>query len=149
MEEWEIEHIPEEEKKEIQAIYAKKGFKGNDLKRATQIITSNKEAWIDEMMIHELGTVPGEEDHPFKNGVATFIAFVIAGFLPLVPYIFALGNTFYTAIIMTVFALFVVGALRNIFTKQNIIIAGLEMLGVGAIAAVVAYGLGYWIETFV
>jgi VIT1/CCC1 family predicted Fe2+/Mn2+ transporter len=149
IEEWEIEYVPEEEKKEIEKIYSKKGFKGNDLTRATHVITSNKDVWVDEMMIGELGIVPGGEDHPLKNGIATFIAFVAAGILPLVPYVFGFGNTFYTAIIMTGIALFVVGSIRTVFTKQNIIIAGLEMLGVGAIAAVVAYGLGYWIETIV
>jgi VIT1/CCC1 family predicted Fe2+/Mn2+ transporter len=149
MEEWEVVHVPDEEKKEIEAIFKKKGFSGEKLKQVTNIITSNKKVWVDEMMIHELGIIPGEEGNPLKNGFATFIAFVLAGFLPLIPYIIGVSDGFTIAIIMTGIALFSVGALRNIFTKQNWIIAGLEMLGVGAIAAVVAYGLGYWIESVV
>ncbi len=146
MEEWEVEHVPEEEKKEIADIYRKKGFTGKDLDRVVEVITSDKKVWVDEMMIGELGMVPGEEDTPWKNGATTFVAFVIAGFLPLVPYVFGMSGGFNMAIVMTAIALFVVGSLRALFTKQHWFIAGLEMLGVGAIAAVVAYGIGDWIE---
>jgi vacuolar iron transporter family protein len=149
MEEMEIEHVPEQEREEIMEIFRKKGFSGKDLHQVTRVITANKKVWVDEMMIHELGIIPGEDESPVKNGVATFIAFVLAGALPLLPYALGLVDSFYTAIVMTVVALFIVGALRTIFTKQNWLIAGLEMLGVGAIAAVVAYGLGYWIEKIV
>ena len=101
------------------------------------------------MMIGELGSIPGEEDSPWKNAIATFIAFVIAGTLPLVPYIFGLANSFITAIVMTAIALFVVGSVRTFLTKQHWMIAGLEMLGVGAVAAAVAYFVGDLLEKLV
>lgn len=148
VEHFEIDHVPEEEAKEIEEIYKKKGFKGDDLKRAVQIITSDKNIWAKEMMIHELGIIPGEEESPWKNGLATFVAFASAGLLPLLPYVFniAIKDTFTTAIIFTAVALFAVGAARTVFTKKNWLLAGLEMLGVGAIAAIAAYVLGYFIE---
>ena len=151
MEELEIKVVPEEEKKEVKEIYKQKGFKGQDLDRAVQIITSDKKQWVDEMMIHELGIVPGEEDNPLANAVVTFVAFVIAGALPLLPYIFGIESktSFSVAIITTAVALFIIGSLRSIFTKKNWFISGLEMLGVGAIAAIVAYALGAWIESLV
>ena len=58
-------------------------------------------------------------------------------------------NSFTIAIIMTAIALFVVGSLRTLLTRQNWIKAGFEMLAVGAIAASVAYALGYWIDKIV
>lgn len=148
-ERWEIDHVPEEEAKEIEQIYKDKGFKGEDLKRAVQIITNNKDLWAKEMMIHELGIIPGEEESPWKNGLVTFAAFAIAGLLPLLPYVFniAIKNTFTTATIFTGVALFIVGALRTIFTKRNWLLAGLEMFAVGALAAGSAYILSYWIDT--
>lgn len=147
LEHWEIEHVPEEEAKEIEQIYKDKGFTGDDLARAVQIITSDKDRWAKEMMIHELGIIPGEEESPWKNGLATFVAFATAGLLPLLPYIFhiSIKDTFTTAMIFTAVALFVVGAGRTIFTKMNWFLAGLEMLFVGALAAGSAYGVGYFI----
>lgn len=151
MEEWEVEHVPEEERKEIEDIYRKKGFSGNDLEASVRIITSDKKLWVDEMMIHELGMVPGEEESPTKNGFATLVSFVVAGLLPLVPYVFGIrfGSVFQTAVIMTGIALFSVGSARTLVTKEHWLISGLEMLGVGAIAAVSAYGVGYLLQGLV
>lgn len=148
MEIWEIEHVPEDERKEIEDIYRAKGFSGNDLERAVSIITANKTLWAHEMMVNELGIIPGDGESPWKNGLATFIAFGTAGLLPMLPYVFGLrlGSMFNTAIVTTAGALFVVGSLRAFMTKRHWFISGLEMLLVGAIAAAAAYGLGYWIE---
>ena len=130
---------------ELEASFA--AFLG--LKRAVAVITSDKDIWAKEMMIYELGIIPGEEESPWKNGLVTFVSFGIAGLLPLLPYIFniAIKDTFTTAIIFTGAALFIVGALRTIFTKKNWLLSGLEMLAVGAIAAMSAYLLGYWIDS--
>lgn len=148
LEEWEVEHMPEEERLEIEEIYKKKGFRGNDLEKIVNVITADKKLWVDEMIVNELGIVPGEEESPAKNGLATFIAFASAGLLPLLPFVFGfhLGSQFQAAIIMTGVALFMVGSLRSIFTKKNWLIAGIEMLFVGALAAASAYGIGYLIN---
>ena len=151
MELWEIEHVPEHEKEEIRGIYQKKGFKGEDLDRAIKVITANKQVWADEMMHHELGMIPQDvsEESPFKNALATFIAFSIAGSLPLLPYIFRINSGFLIATIMTGVALFVVGSLRSFLTRKHWIISGFEMLFVGAVAAGFAYFIGYFIEKVV
>ncbi|OJI07299.1 hypothetical protein BK004_01520 [bacterium CG10_46_32] len=148
MEEWEVAHVPDEERKEIEEIYRAKGFSGKNLDHIVSVITSDKKLWVDEMMVNELGIIPGEEESPIGNSVATFIAFVIAGFLPLLPYVAGIefGNVFNTAIIMTAFALFIVGAMRSIVIKEHWFISGLEMLGVGAIAAASAYAVGYFLQ---
>ncbi len=132
-------------------IYKDKGFSGEDLQRVVKIITSDKDRWAKEMMIHELGIIPDGEESPWKNGLATFVAFASAGLLPLLPYVFniAIKDTFTTAIIFTGVALFIVGAGRTVFTKKNWLLAGLEMLAVGAIAAGAAYTLGYWIDSLI
>lgn len=143
-EEWEIDKLPAEEKQEIKKIYQAKGFTGADLERAVTIITTNRKIWVDEMMIGELKIMESEDGHPAKNALATFLAFVIAGSIPLIPYIF-LGenkNTFTWAIAATALTLFVIGGLRILITGKRWWLAGFEMLGVGAIAASVAYLIG-------
>lgn len=89
----------------------------------------------------------------WHTGLITFIAFVIAGTLPLLPYFFgAVGVPldpnwqFPLSIFMTGAALFVVGASRTIFTKCPVWRGGVEMLGVGAIAAIAAYIFGALVE---
>ena len=92
----------------------------------------------------------------WKTGLVTFGAFVLAGSLPLLPYFVDLFGVFdleavqfELSIVSTLLALFVVGSLRTLLTKGSWILNGLEMLGVGAVAALVAYGLGFGVESLV
>ncbi len=152
MEAWEIKHLPKEEVQEIRDIYKAKGFKGKDLEKAVKIITSDKKRWINEMMIAEHGLLPSDNSAPIKNGIATFIAFGLAGLMPLLPYLLAIyfsaisPFSFKLSIIMTAASLFIVGSLRTLITKKQPLIAGLEMLLVGAVAAVVAFTVGRFID---
>lgn len=84
-----------------------------------------------------------EEPFPFRHGFATLVAFVVAGSVPLLPYVLAPASLrFQVAVVMTLVTLFVVGALRALVTTLHWWRAGLEMLLVGAVAAVVSYGVG-------
>lgn len=89
----------------------------------------------------------GEENknvnNPIKNAIATFGAFIIAGMVPLFPYVFGIKeNVFSYAILSTGLILFTVGSLRTKITGGNWIKSGIEMLLVGALAAGVAYFIG-------
>jgi vacuolar iron transporter family protein len=84
------------------------------------------------------------EPYPLRHGIATFVAFLIAGVVPLLPYVLAAPrHRFAVAVAATLVTLFVVGALRSTVTLLQWWRAGLEMLLVGAAAAAVAYGAGY------
>lgn len=85
-----------------------------------------------------------DEKHPLNNALVTFFAFVIAGAIPLLPYLFGIDtNVFYWAILSTSLALFTVGSLRTLVTGIRWWLAGLEMFAIGAVAAGVAYGIGH------
>ena len=79
-----------------------------------------------------------------RNGLATFGAFVLAGFLPLSAYILPISGDarFTSACTLAALALFGVGACRSLFSDRPWLIAGLEMLGLGAVASIVAYAIG-------
>ncbi|MFM7088543.1 MAG: VIT1/CCC1 transporter family protein [Candidatus Paceibacterota bacterium] len=84
-----------------------------------------------------------ELENPIKNATATFVSFVIAGAVPLVPYILGIGHALFTqAIVATGVMLFVVGSLRTRVSHVKWWRGGLEMLFVGALAATVAYIIG-------
>jgi VIT1/CCC1 family predicted Fe2+/Mn2+ transporter len=87
--------------------------------------------------------LPEEEASPLRHGAATFLAFVVAGAVPLLPYLVSLdGSRFVLSSALTFATLFAVGAARAIVTVDRWWIAGLEMLGLGAIVAAAAYGAG-------
>lgn len=88
----------------------------------------------------------GMEPFPFRHGTATFLAFILAGSLPLLPYL-ALDSRrgFPLAVVATGIALFLVGSLRASVTQLRWLRAGLEVVAVGAVAALLAYGTGWFL----
>ena len=148
-EEWEIEHLRELEIDEIREIYEKKGFKGKALDEAVKTITSNKKVWIDTMMLEELGIIE-EIDDPKSHAYVTFGAFVAAGFVPLLPFLFPIGfSAFPAAVVIGGITLFLIGAARSFVTTVSFIRGGLEMFLVGSAAAIAAYSIGAIVEKFV
>jgi len=146
-EEYETERFPELEKEEVRKIFADKGFQGEDLERAVEIITSNKKIWVETMMRDELRISP-EERSPWQSGLAMLTAFILAGSVPLLPYLISLfGPGFraialYSSVVMTFAAIFGVGTARSLVTGRRWWIAGVEMTVIGAIASLIAYVIG-------
>ncbi len=145
----EVERMPEKEKQEIREVFQHHNFNKEDSEKLVDLVSQNKDFWIDFMMRYELGMNIPEEGSEWKSSGLTFISFVIAGSLPLLPFaLFQLGDiAFLYSIIATALALFMVGAARYFVTHVNWIISGLEMLFVGGIAASVSYGVGYVMST--
>ncbi|MFN4223890.1 MAG: VIT1/CCC1 transporter family protein [Fervidobacterium nodosum] len=147
-ERWEVEHMPEAEKHEIREIYKRKGLSGEKLDKLVDAITSDKDLWVETMLHEELGLFE-DDSSPLKSALVTFFAFIIAGFMPLIAYVFAsqwnflANNQFLISCIITGITLFAVGALRQIVTGVKWFIGGFEMLMIGGLSATVAYLIGW------
>ena len=145
---WEIDNLRELEVQEVRDIYEQKGFVGKDLDRAVRIITSDRKVWLDVMMKDELGIIEDKDEDPKKHGLATFSAFVVTGFFPLVPYLIpGLDNAFIWSAIVGIATLFVMGSLRSLVTSVSWFRGGLEMLTIGSLAGGSAYLLGSFLES--
>jgi vacuolar iron transporter family protein len=86
--------------------------------------------------------LPEEEARPSRHGMATFIAFVLAGGIPLVPFVVTPAEGLHLSTASTAAALFGVGALRSLVTIDRWWSAGLEVLGLGVVVAAAAYASG-------
>lgn len=145
---WEVENYPDGEKKELVEFYVSKGIEEQEANTIVDIISKHKKAWVDIMMVEELGIIESDES-PLKNALVTFISFLTFGFIPLIIFILAhilpgFGRqTFLMASILTGIALFVLGALKVRITEKNWFLSGMEMFFVGSLAAMAAYGIGY------
>jgi len=100
--------------------------------------------------VREAQQLPEQEAFPIRHGLATFIAFVIAGAVPLVPYVFSGPATdrFGWSTALSLAVLFIVGAARARVGTGTWWTNGLEMLGLGLIVGTVAYGAGAVLSGF-
>ena len=91
-----------------------------------------------------------EEARPVRHGIATFLAFGVAGAVPLLPYLVpGVECRFFLAGVCALVALVAVGAARSLVTASRWWVSGLEMLGLGALVAAVAYATGAGIARLV
>lgn len=146
-EEWEIEHYPEGEKKELVELYEGKGIPGPDARQMVETVARHPKAWADIMMVEELGILP-EEESPLRNALTTFASFGVFGFIPLLATIlarsvpFLAANTFPASIALVAVTLFGLGAAKTKVTGRPWLASGLETLVVGGITAAAAWGVG-------
>ncbi len=101
--------------------------------------------------VREAQGLPEEESAPVRHALATLISFVLAGALPLVPYVVANvpGSRFAWSVGVAFVTMFVIGASRTFLSNTRWWAGGLEMLGLGAAVSAVAYGAGALVAGFV
>jgi VIT1/CCC1 family predicted Fe2+/Mn2+ transporter len=143
-EEYEVENFPEKEREEVREIFLRWGVPEKHLEEILNAVTSDKKRWVDLMMREELGIYEDQVVSPAKHGLITMISFMLAGFLPLTPYVFGVQaeSQFSLSLLATAGSLFTVGSARTLITGANWLRSGLQMLGVGSLAAASSYYVG-------
>lgn len=142
-----IELIPAGEREEVRQILLAKGFTGDDLERAVDVITDDEQRWVDFMLIEELG-FPAHPDRPLRVATATFVGFVAFGSLPIGPFILDVAGVAVAApatwsVALTAVSFIVIGVLRAWIVGLAPIPTALRTLAIGGTAAVVAFVIGY------
>lgn len=144
---WEVRHFPEGERAELYELYLSQGYPEADARQLVAIKARDPERWVEAMMVEELGMLK-EEKHPLLDGLATLVAFIVAGSVPLLVYLLAMAVAipasalFPVSLLLSGLALFGLGAAKVLVTQLSPWRNGLEMLLVGSLAAGVAYGVG-------
>ncbi len=135
----------------IHKIYKKRGFKGELLDEVAEVISADQEHFVDVVMTEEYELLP-ERKSPFTIGLATYIAFIIVGFTPLLAYtldsIFGWDyeHLFGVTILLAGLAFIGIGLLKTQVTKTNKVRAVAETLALGALAAGFAFYIGDFLE---
>ena len=83
------------------------------------------------------------------NGLTTFISFVIAGLIPLTPYLFKFKNSFFISSFLVFLTLLVIGVFRGIIARKSLIRTVIENILIGGISAVVAYVVGNLVQRYI
>lgn len=152
-EERQIERDPKGELQEIREIYRAKGFADKDLERAVQIITSDKRLWVDTMMTEEYG-LPMTERSPVTAALGTFVAFLLCGLVPLLPFTLSAGlltrpEATIWSLVLTAATFFIIGSIKAKWSLISWWRSGIETLSIGLGAAVIAFLIGYGLKSFI
>lgn len=93
-----------------------------------------------------------EYKSPLQSAMVTFFSFITVGFIPILPFVFALFSPFFSqygwmmSIIFTGIAFIIIGSARGNVSGENKFRASLETLMVGALAALIAYSVGFLLK---
>ena len=149
-EEQHIRQFPEGEREEIRQIFVRKGFAGDDLERAVDIITADAKRWVDTMLTDELGlTLHGPS--PLRAALVTMVAFVLVGLLPLLTFIYGflgeseIAHPYLWSSLITGLTFFAIGTAKARFVQQGWLRSGMETLLIGGAAAGLAFLVGAWL----
>jgi VIT1/CCC1 family predicted Fe2+/Mn2+ transporter len=141
IEERHIRDHREGELEELRQILALRGLEGKVLEDATQCIAKNEAKWIGLMLTDEYG-LASQLPHPLRSALATFVAFLLAGSIPLLPFVLQIDGAFETAIWMTLLTFFLIGAGKSRWSLAQWWWSGGETLLIGSTAALIAFLAG-------
>ena len=141
IEERHILYHPEGERAELRQILALRGLAGSVLDQAVEAIANQKSKWIAFMLSDEYG-LPRDPPRPWHMALATFVAFLLAGSVPLAPFLLGMAHPFEVSVGATLATFFLIGALKSRWSLSPWWRSGLETFLIGSIAALVAYGVG-------
>ncbi|MEQ6166056.1 MULTISPECIES: VIT1/CCC1 transporter family protein [unclassified Ekhidna] len=150
---WEVDNLPEKERDEIREIYASKGFEGELLEKVVEVITEDRDRWVDIMMKEEL-EMAEETKSPFKMGAITFLSFLLLGFIPLLIYVIDYFNPvqsdlFLVSSILTGTCFVGIGFLKSVVTGTRKFKSVIETLLLGGAAAVLSYFVGDFLQRII
>lgn len=141
IEERHILKYPQGEWLEVREILSQKGLEGPVLDQASDAITQSQENWIAFMLEGEYG-LGGIDPQPLRASITTFLSFLLAGMIPLVPFLFGLEQAFFLSACMTLATFFAIGALKSFWSASQWWRSAGETLLIGGAAAALAFGVG-------
>lgn len=136
-----LRHDPEAVRADLRRIFAARGLEDGTLDRAADEISRSPEHAVDMILdgLHGLSPV---EPHPMRAALFTFGAFLVAGMVPLLPFLLALPFSFAVATALTLATFFAIGAYKSRWSLAPWWRSGVETLAIGGVAAGIAYLVG-------
>ncbi|HLQ49359.1 MAG TPA: VIT1/CCC1 transporter family protein [Candidatus Dormibacteraeota bacterium] len=139
----ELAAMPEEEEAEMAAIYRAKGFPEHEAASIAARLFENPEKALDTLVREELGLDPDELGSPIGAASGSFFAFAVGAAIPVLAYLVASGApAFFASLLMSLAALFAVGAGVSLLTGRSVLFSGARQVLIGAAAAGVTFAVG-------
>ncbi|MBD3677691.1 MAG: VIT1/CCC1 transporter family protein [Rhodobacteraceae bacterium] len=129
----------------LASVFRARGMPEEDAEKIAGVMIRHPRITAEAILAFETGMSDPQDERPVANGIMTFLAFVIFGAIPLVPY-FILPATEQAVLLSscaTLAALFALGILRWTATGDALVRSVFETLLVGCTCAGVAFAVGW------
>ena len=137
----ELRRVPAAEQAELAGIFRSRGVDEATAREvARQLSLDPEQVW----RVHareELGVDPDDLPSPWVAAGSSFAAFTVGALVPLLPYLLG-ATTLLITVLLALLALFGAGALVSRFTDRSALYSGGRQLLLGAVAALLTYGVG-------
>ena len=138
-----LEENPDEERRELAAIYRYRGVRPEHAELIAEDIHSDPDVALDVHAREELGIDPGGVGSPVTAAVASFWAFALGALAPLVPWFFTEGRAAVIAsVAIGMVAAALVGFALARFTERSGVRTAIRQVLVAAGACTATYLIG-------
>lgn len=142
--EWRETHvIPEEERREVAAIFEGYGIERPEAARIALKISEDRARWVDFMMRFELGLEEPDAHRAPRSALTIGASYVAGGLIPLAPYLVLtrIDQALPWSAALTLCALIAFGAAKGRLTGGGAWRSALQTAAIGSLASLVAFGI--------
>ncbi|MHB1711939.1 MAG: VIT1/CCC1 transporter family protein [Acidimicrobiales bacterium] len=139
-----IRHDPEDERRELIAIYQRRGLDETMAEELSAKMMRNPEVALQTHAREELGINPDETGNPLQAAVSSFVMFAIGSFVPLLPWLVTRGTVAMAwSVMLSAISALTVGSALSYFTGRFWLWSAIRQLLFSGMAASVTYGIGH------
>ena len=143
LEKGELHRHPEAERRELAAIYRKRGVAADVADQLAREMHKDPQTALETHAREELGIDPAQLGAPIQASVSSFVAFAVGALLPIIPWFVGSGDAAVVAsVLLGAAAAVVVGALIARLTGRPALRIAARQVLIAAVAAGVGYVLG-------
>ena len=144
----EIAEHPEEEREELSLFYQLKGIDEETADAMAEQLSRRPDAMLKALAAEEFGVTPGDSGDAAQAAIAAGISTGLGAMIPVIPFIFTHGTgAILISAGISIFAHFLVGAAKSLFTLRIWWAAGLEMTLAGIIVGGATFLVGLALPT--
>ena len=145
----EVKELPQEEEKEITAIFKEYGVSREESQPVLDALKRNPEAWVNFMMRFELGLEEPKGTRPVHSASTIAGSYIVGGLIPLSPYMLLHSSApaLVSSVVITLIALSIFGFIKGRVTGTGQLRGALQTVFIGGIAAAAAFGLARLFST--
>ena len=138
-----LRQSPGEEAAILRDIYRARGLSRQEADLIVRRVMADPEVAVETFVREEIGLSEATMGSPVAAGASSFLSFSVGALVPVVPYLVTTGAAaFWAALLLSLAALFAVGAGVSTLTHRPALLMGIRQAGLGLAAAAVTYAIG-------